>query len=272
MLQIKRPMVMGILNVTPDSFIDGGRYLTLAPAVSQARLMIEQGADIIDVGGESTRPGATPVSVDEELARVIPVIEAIRAESDVPISIDTSSPEVMQAAAQAGADMINDVRALQRDGALTMAAGLGLPVCLMHMQGRPENMQQNPTYDNVVTDISEFFVERIRQCLAAGMPLSGIVLDPGFGFGKTIAHNLQLVNRLAEFSHLGCPLLVGLSRKSTIGKILGSVTTERLQGSVAAAVLAFINGASIVRVHDVEPTVQALRVVNAIQREQILSV
>jgi dihydropteroate synthase len=269
MLQIKRPMVMGILNVTPDSFIDGGRYLALAPALSQARLMIQQGADIIDIGGESTRPGAAQISFDEELARVIPVIEAIRAESCVPISIDTSSPEVMSAAAQAGVDMINDVRALQREGALAMAAKLGLPVCLMHMQGRPENMQEDPSYVNLMEDISDFFAARIRQCLAAGIPLSRIVLDPGFGFGKTVEHNLQLVNRLAEFSHLGCPLLVGLSRKSTIGKILGSVTTDRLQGSVAAAVLAFINGASILRVHDVEPTVLALRVVSAIQHEQI---
>ncbi|MFT4632882.1 MAG: dihydropteroate synthase [Candidatus Azotimanducaceae bacterium] len=269
MLQIKRPMVMGILNVTPDSFIDGGRYLGLAPALSQARLMIEQGADIIDVGGESTRPGASSVSVDEELSRVIPVIEALRAESYVPISIDTSSPDVMRAAAHAGVDMINDVRALQRDGALAMAASLGLPVCLMHMQGDPENMQQNPAYDNLVTDISAFFSERITQCFASGIPLSRIMLDPGFGFGKTVEHNLQLVNRLAEFSHLGCPLLVGLSRKSTIGKILGSVTIDRLQGSVAAAVMAFINGASVLRVHDVEPTVQALRVVRAIQGEKI---
>jgi dihydropteroate synthase len=270
MLHIKRPMVMGILNVTPDSFNDGGRYMALASALAQARAMIEQGADIIDIGGESTRPGAALVTVDEELARVIPVIEALRAESCVPISIDTSNPAVMDAAAQAGADMINDVRALQRDGALAMAAALGLPVCLMHMQGSPENMQQNPAYDNLVEDISDFFSARIRQCLAAGIPLSCIMLDPGFGFGKTVEHNLQLVNRLGEFAHLGCPLLVGLSRKSTIGKILGSATTDRLHGSVAAATLAFINGASILRVHDVEPTVLALRVVYAIQREQTL--
>jgi dihydropteroate synthase len=272
MLQVKRPMVMGILNITPDSFNDGGRYLALAPALSQARLMIAQGADIIDVGGESTRPGAARVPVDEELARVIPVIEAIRAESAVPISIDTSSPEVMHAAVQAGVDMINDVRALQRDGALAMVAELGLPVCLMHMQGRPENMQEDPAYDDLVGDISDFFSARMSQCVAAGIPLSRIILDPGFGFGKAVEHNLQLVNRLAEFKHLGCPLLVGLSRKSTIGKILGSVTTDRLQGSVAAAVLAFINGASILRVHDVGPTVMALRVAHAIQREKIVAV
>jgi len=272
MLQIKRPMVMGILNVTPDSFADGGRYLTLEPALAHARLMIEQGADIIDIGGESTRPGAMTVSVEEELTRVIPVIAAIRAESRVPISVDTSTPEVMSAAAHAGADMINDVRALQREGALAMAAALGLPVCLMHMQGSPDNMQQNPVYGNVIQEISDFFVERIAQCQAAGIPLSRIVLDPGFGFGKTVEHNMQLVNRLGEFKSLGCPLLVGLSRKSTIGKMLGSATADRLQGSVAAATLAFINGASVLRVHDVEATVMALQVVDAIQREQIQSV
>lgn len=266
-MQIKRPMVMGILNVTPDSFSDGGLYLKPAQALAQARRMQDEGAAIIDIGGESTRPGAALVTVDEELQRVMPVIEALRAESDIPLSIDTSTPQVMTAAAAAGVSLINDVRALQREGALAAAAATNLPVCLMHMQGEPQTMQQDPHYRDLITDISEFFRARLAASEQAGIPRSRILLDPGFGFGKTPAQNLQLVNRLAAFMPLGCPLLVGVSRKSTIGKILGDASADRRLGSVAAALLAFMNGASVLRVHDVAATVEALRVVETIQRE-----
>jgi dihydropteroate synthase len=269
MLQIKRPMVMGILNVTPDSFSDGGRYLTPGLALQQARAMICAGADIIDIGGESTRPGAATVSVAEELQRVIPVIEAIRAESAVAISVDTSSPAVMIAAARAGADLINDVRALRREGALVAAAASGLPVCLMHMQGDPLTMQLNPVYADLIGDISRFFVACMYACEAAGISRDRLVLDPGFGFGKTLEHNLRLVNRLQEFLPLGQPLLVGLSRKSTIGQIVGDPAADRVAASVAAATLAFVNGASILRVHDVAPTVAALRVFTTVQAERL---
>ena len=267
MQPIKRPMVMGILNVTPDSFADGGKYLVPAQAAEHARQMILDGADIIDVGGESTRPGAAVISVEEELHRVIPVIKAIRAESTIPISIDTSTPEVMRQAALMGVDLINDVRALSRPGALAAAAATGLPVCLTHMQGDPQTMQLEPTYTNLLVEICGFFEARILACEAAGIPRAKIILDPGFGFGKTAAHNLQLINRLEEFMMFGCPLLVGLSRKSTIGEVLGDPAVDRLQGSIAGALLAYMNGASLLRVHDVAETVQALRVVKAIQSE-----
>ena len=267
MQPIKRPMVMGILNVTPDSFIDGGKYLVPAQATEHARQMMLDGADIIDVGGESTRPGAAVISVEEELRRVIPVIKAIRAESSIPISIDTSTPEVMRQAALMGVDLINDVRALGRPGALAAAAATGLPVCLTHMQGDPQTMQLEPTYANLLVEICGFFEARILACEAAGIPKAKIILDPGFGFGKTVEHNLQLINRLEEFMMFGCPLLVGLSRKSTIGVVLGDPTVDRLQGSIAGALLAYMNGASLLRVHDVAETVQALRVVKAIQHE-----
>ncbi|MDB9868309.1 dihydropteroate synthase [Pseudomonadales bacterium] len=267
MQPIKRPMVMGILNVTPDSFADGGKYLVPAQAAEHARQMILDGADIIDVGGESTRPGAAVISVEEELHRVIPVIQAIRAESTIPISIDTSTPEVMRQAALMGVDLINDVRALSRPGALAAAAATGLPVCLTHMQGDPQTMQLEPTYTNLLVEICGFFEARILACEAAGIPRAKIILDPGFGFGKTAAHNLQLINRLEEFMMFGCPLLVGLSRKSTIGEVLGDPAVDRLQGSIAGALLAYMNGASLLRVHDVAETVQALRVVKAIQSE-----
>ena len=267
MQPIKRPMVMGILNVTPDSFADGGKYLVPAQAAEHARQMILDGADIIDVGGESTRPGAAVISVEEELHRVIPVIQAIRAESTIPISIDTSTPEVMRQAALMGVDLINDVRALSRPGALAAAAATGLPVCLTHMQGDPQTMQLEPTYTNLLVEICGFFEARILACEAAGIPRAKIILDPGFGFGKTAAHNLQLINRLEEFMMFGCPLLVGLSRKSTIGEVLGDPAVDRLQGSIAGALLAYMNGASLLRVHDVTETVQALRVVKAIQSE-----
>lgn len=268
MLQITRPMVMGILNVTPDSFADGGRYLALDSAMSRVRQMLAEGVDIIDIGGESTRPGAAPVTVDEELGRVVPVIEAIRKESAIPISVDTSNPAVITAAANAGADMINDVRALQREGALAAAAVTGLPVCLMHMQGEPGTMQDKPTYDDLVGEICAFFEARMQACESAGITRSRLLLDPGFGFGKTVIHNLQLINRLAEFRALGRPVLVGASRKSTIGVLLGDADAERLHGSVAIATAAFLRGASVLRVHDVAPTVQALRVVAAIETEQ----
>lgn len=267
MQPIKRPMVMGILNVTPDSFVDGGMYLASAQALEHARQMIRDGVDIIDIGGESTRPGAAVVSVDDELRRIIPVIEALRAESSIPISIDTSTPEVMRQAAMIGVDMINDVRALRRPGALAAAAATGLPVCLMHMQGDPQTMQLAPTYSNLLVEICGFFEARILACEAAGIPRAKIILDPGFGFGKTMEHNLQLINRLDEFMMFDCPILVGLSRKSTIGQVLGDLTVDRLQGSVAGALMAYMKGASLLRVHDVAETVQALRIVKAIQGE-----
>lgn len=269
MLKITRPMVMGILNVTPDSFADGGRYLAPDHALERARQMIDEGVDIIDVGGESTRPGAAPVRVDEELARVVPVIEAIKAQCRVAVSVDTSTPEVMTAAAAAGADLINDVRALQREGALAAAAASGLPVCLMHMQGEPRTMQDKPAYDDIVGEIIAFFAARLQACDAAGIGRDKVLLDPGFGFGKTAVHNLQLINRLQGFVALGQPVLVGASRKSTIGLLLGDAEADRLQGSVAMAIAAFMRGASVLRVHDVAATVQALRVVAAVETEQV---
>lgn len=256
------PRVMGVLNVTPDSFSDGGEYHTIAAARAKAERMVLEGADIIDVGGESTRPGAETVPLDEELARVIPVIESLARELPVPISIDTCKPEVMRAAADSGVGMINDVRALSAPGALEMAASLRLPVCLMHMLGDPRTMQREPVYRDVVSEVREYLGERIAACLGAGIEKAQIVVDPGFGFGKLLSHNIQLLRRLDEFSGLGVPVLVGLSRKSMIGALLGGVPVgERLHGSVAAAVVAAMKGASIIRVHDVGPTVEALSVV-----------
>lgn len=269
MLALRYPAVMGILNVTPDSFSDGGRFNTVAAALAHSRAMIEAGADIIDVGGESTRPGALAVSLSEELERVVPVIERIRSVSDIPVSVDTSTPEVMRAAASAGASMINDVRALRRQGAVQAAAATGLPVCLMHMQGEPGTMQRAPRYHDLIGEIIAFFQERLDQCEKAGITPENVILDPGVGFGKTPAHNLQIINRLSEFRALGRPLLVGLSRKSTIAKMIGDTTRDRTFGSVAGAVMAVARGASIVRVHDVGPTVDALKVTAAIMRESI---
>ncbi len=265
MLAMPFPAVMGILNVTPDSFSDGGRYLQHDRAIEHARQMIVEGADIIDIGGESTRPGAEPVSLGEELDRTIPVIEALRRESDIPISIDTSSGGVMLEAAAAGANLINDVRALHREGALEAAASTGLPVCLMHMQGEPGNMQDDPRYDDLVGEVLIFFQERMEQCERAGISTERLLLDPGFGFGKTPAQNLELIHRLPEFAAVGRPVLVGLSRKSTIGMIVTG--EDRLYGSVAGAVVAVQQGAAIVRVHDVRPTVDALRVLRAIEQQ-----
>lgn len=267
--RIERPLVMGIVNVTPDSFFDGGRYDSADKAVERALTMVDEGADIVDIGGESTRPGAEPIGSDEELSRVIPVIETLRRASDVAISVDTSTAQVMEQAVQAGANLINDVRALQRQGALDAAAGSGLPVCLMHMKGDPSTMQENPRYDDLIAEIIQFFQGRIEACGQAGIDRDRLILDPGFGFGKTPDHNLQLLNRLERFRELELPLLVGLSRKSTIGKILDARGDERLFGSVAGAVIAVKNGASIIRTHDVKPTREALKVTWAIMNEKL---
>lgn len=264
-LDLSVPRVMGILNVTPDSFSDGGRFVALDDALRQAERMVEDGADLLDVGGESTRPGAAAVGLDEELARVIPVIERLRAGFDVPLSIDTSKPEVMRAAVAAGAAMVNDVSALGAPGALQTAAALGVPTCLMHMQGEPRTMQTAPQYGDVVADIIEYLARRIAACEAAGLPRERLLVDPGFGFGKTLAHNLTLLRRLGEFAQLGTPLLVGISRKSMLGAVTGRPVAERLPASLAAAVLAVERGARIVRVHDVGPTVDAIRLWCAVQ-------
>ncbi len=263
-LDLSYPRVMGILNVTPDSFSDGGQFLGREAAIGQALRMVEEGAAIIDVGGESTRPGAGAVSVEEELARVIPVIEALVGEIPVPVSVDTSKPEVMRAAATAGAGMINDVSALRREGALSAAAATGLPVCLMHMQGEPRTMQANPAYDDVVAEVGDFLTERMAACESAGIPRERIVLDPGFGFGKSLDHNLSLLKHLERLRELRAPLLVGMSRKSMIGAVLDKPVKQRLHGSVALATLAAWLGASIVRVHDVSATVDALAMVKAV--------
>jgi len=250
---------MGVLNVTPDSFSDGGFFMDAEKAVDHARRMVEEGADIIDVGGESTRPGARPVSAADEIARVVPVIEAIHRAVNVPISIDTSKPEVMQAAVTAGAGLINDVRALREPGAVEAAARLAVPVCLMHMQGEPRTMQADPRYDDVVHDVGEFLEARIDAAAKAGISRDYLLADPGFGFGKTADHNLELLRRLPELRRLGVPLVAGLSRKSMIGKLLGLPVGERVHASVALALIAVQNGARLVRVHDVRPTRDAIR-------------
>jgi dihydropteroate synthase len=264
-LSLSEPLVMGILNVTPDSFSDGGAFSTLELACRQADAMVAQGAKIIDVGGESTRPGADEVSLQDELARVIPAIEYIVNRHQVWISIDTSKPEVMQAAVAAGAHMINDVRALQAPGALAMAAKLQVPVCLMHMQGEPRSMQASPHYEDVVADILAFFERRIAACIKAGLARELLLFDPGFGFGKTLEHNYRLLAGLQTFETLKLPLLIGLSRKSMIGNLLGRPTDERLAGSLAGAVLAAERGAHILRVHDVAETVDAVKVLQAMR-------
>ncbi|MFZ5756854.1 MAG: dihydropteroate synthase [Pseudomonadota bacterium] len=265
-LDLSVPRVMGILNVTPDSFSDGGRYTGLDAALAQAARMVADGAALVDVGGESTRPGAAPVGEQEELDRVLPVIERIVRELDVCVSVDTSTPAVMRAAASAGAHLLNDVRALRRDGALTAAAASGLPVCLMHMQGEPGSMQQAPSYGDVVREVSDFLAARVRECLAAGMTRNRLLIDPGFGFGKTLADNLALMRELESFVATGFPVLVGVSRKSMIGQLLGGrPVEERLHGSVAAAVVAAMKGAALLRVHDVAATADALRVMAAIR-------
>lgn len=262
-LDLTFPQVMGILNVTPDSFSDGGRHNTLDLALRHAEAMINAGATILDIGGESTRPGAAEVSNDEELARVVPVVEAIARRFDVWISVDTSKATVISEAANAGMHLINDIRSLQEPGALQAAADTGLPVCLMHMQGQPKTMQHSPQYGDVVAEVGEYFVEQITRCVNAGIDKNKLVLDPGFGFGKNLNHNYQLLGRLAEFHHFGLPLLVGMSRKSMVGQLLHVSPEQRVTGSVACAVIAAMQGAHIVRVHDVKETVEAMRVVEA---------
>lgn len=256
---------MGILNITPDSFSDGGVFLSPVKAVAHARHMVAAGADVIDVGGESTRPGACAVSVQEELDRVLPVIEALRSVLDVPVSIDTSKPEVMRAAVQAGAGLINDVMALRAPGAMEAAVELGVPVCLMHMRGEPRSMQDAPHYADVVGEVREFLAARIQACVAAGMAVQRIIVDPGFGFGKTLAHNCALLRQLATLRTLGVPVLVGLSRKSMIGQALGLPLAQRLYASLALAAVAVQNGARIIRTHDVEASRDVVRMVEAVQ-------
>jgi dihydropteroate synthase len=264
-LDLSRPCVMGILNVTPDSFSDGGAFFSADAALEQARQMVREGAAMIDVGGESTRPGAESVSAAEETARVVPIIRTLAAELPVPISVDTSKPEVMRAAVAAGAGLINDVMALQDPGALEAARETAVPVCLMHMRGEPRTMQRNPVYGDVVAEVLGFLLRRVEACIDAGIPRSRLLIDPGFGFGKTLEHNLQLLRELERFLEPGLPLLVGISRKSMIGTLLDQPVDQRLYGSLAAAVLAVQAGAAIVRVHDVGPTVDALKIVEAVR-------
>lgn len=260
-LTLDRARVVGILNVTPDSFSDGGQYDGIEAAVAHGLKMVEEGADMLDVGGESTRPGADDVPVEEELRRVLPVIEQLAAQTGVPIAIDTSKPEVMRAAVAAGAGMINDVFALRRDGAMEAAADLGVPVCLMHMQGEPRDMQSAPHYDDVVGEVHRFLTDRLFACELAGMDRRKLLVDPGFGFGKTLEHNLGLLSALERFSNLGSGVYAGLSRKGMIGTLTGrSNPSERAAGSVAAALIAVQRGARMVRVHDVAATVDALAV------------
>jgi len=266
-LDLTVPRIMGILNLTPDSFSDGGLFLNKKKALNHVEQMITDGAEIIDVGGESTRPGASDVSVDEECQRVIPVIQAIREISDIPISIDTSKTEVMWQAIEAGASMINDVNALRVTGAVELVAKLDVPVCLMHMQGKPRTMQHTPSYKDVVQEVKDFLKQRIDACLKAGISRENIIIDPGFGFGKTLEHNLTLFKHLTEFEELGVPLLVGVSRKSMIGSVLDNAPAdERLYGSVALATLAAWMNANILRVHDVKATADALKLCQAVKK------
>lgn len=259
-LSLDRPHVMGILNVTPDSFSDGGNFNQIERAMAHARQMVSDGATLIDIGGESTRPGAPDVSEQEELDRVIPVIKRIAAELEVMISLDTSKAGVMREGCQAGAHLINDVRALQDEGALQAAAEARVPVCLMHMQGQPRTMQVEPHYDDLLGEVRGFFDERITACMAAGIAREQLLLDPGYGFGKTLAHNYQLLAAQKELLDYGLPLLVGMSRKSMIGSLLGRTVDERLAGSLACALIGMQQGARIIRVHDVRETMDALRI------------
>jgi dihydropteroate synthase len=270
-LTLDRPLVMGVLNITPDSFADGGVFLDLRDATDRVRQMLDEGADIVDIGGESTRPGAVPTPEAYELDRVIPLLENIRLSCDargVPISVDTRKPVVMRAAIAAGASMINDINALRAPGAIEALSEGSEAVCLMHMQGEPSTMQHSVSYDDVVADVAAFLAERAAACVAAGIDRHRIVLDPGFGFGKTVEHNLTLLRRLSEIAALGYPLLAGLSRKSTIGVLTGRNVDDRMAGSVAAALAAVARGAGIVRVHDVRETADALKVWSAVQGER----
>lgn len=264
-LDLSHPKVMGILNVTPDSFSDGGRFSRRDAALRHAESMVNAGAAIIDIGGESTRPGAPTVSAHEEIERVAPIVEAIGAELDIIVSVDTSTPEVMREVARLGAGLINDVRSLRREGALEAAAESGLPVCLMHMRGEPGTMQNDPRYQDLMGEVKEFLGERMRACAAAGISSEKIVLDPGFGFAKTLKHNLSLFRYMEGLHSFGRPLLVGVSRKSMIGQTLGREVGERLYGSLALAALAVVKGAHIVRVHDVAETVDVVRMIDAVQ-------
>jgi len=263
-LSFPEPIVMGILNVTPDSFSDGGHFDNLNIALRQAATMADEGAAIIDIGGESTRPGSKSVSVQEEQDRIIPVIEAVKSVTDAPISVDTSKAEVMRAAVAAGAAMINDVCALRAEGALEAAADLNVPVCLMHMLGEPRTMQQNPQYDDVVADVATFLDERITACVEAGISEDLVVVDPGFGFGKTHRHNVELLANLRQLRVRNRPVLVGVSRKSTLGELTQREVHQRMPASVAAAVVAVMNGADIIRAHDVQASVDALNVARAV--------
>lgn len=264
-LSLASPVVMGILNVTPDSFSDGGKFSSFELACQHADEMVAQGALIIDIGGESTRPGAADVSVEDELARVIPLVEYVAKHHDVWISVDTSKPDVMRQAVNAGAHLINDVRALLEPGALETAAQLNVPICLMHMQGAPRTMQSAPEYHDVVADVFKFLNERIQACLEAGIPRERLLIDPGFGFGKTLEHNYELLAKLERFAQFELPILIGLSRKSMIGNLLARPTSERLAGSLAGAMIAAQKGAHIIRVHDVPETVDMLKVLQATQ-------
>ncbi|EKO3628397.1 dihydropteroate synthase [Vibrio metschnikovii] len=268
-LQLDQPQVMGILNTTPDSFSDGGQYTTVQRALLRAKQMIDAGVSIIDIGGESTRPGAPEVSLAEELGRVLPVIQAIRHHyPEIWISIDTSKAEVMRQAVQAGADLINDVRALQEPGALQTAADAQVPVCIMHMKGQPRTMQIAPEYDDILKEVDEFLVGRIAACEKAGILRQNIILDPGFGFGKSLEHNYHLLANLEVFHHFGLPLLAGMSRKSMLFKPLGKKPAQCMVASVTSATLAALKGAQILRVHDVEQTVEALTIIQMMQRHK----
>lgn len=261
----EKPLIMGVLNVTSDSFFDGGKFLSMDRACEHAFSLITQGVDIIDIGGESTKPGATQVPLDIELSRIIPVIEKIRLHSDICISIDTYKPDAMEAAINAGANIINDIYALRKEGSLAMAAKLAVPVCLMHMQGKPDNMQQNPRYpDGLMVELKRFFAERIDACAGAGINVNKLILDPGFGFGKLAQDNLHLTNNLTELKCFNLPVLLGVSRKSTIGEVLGKEVNERLIGSISIAVYAALKGVGILRTHDVNETNQALQMIAAI--------
>lgn len=264
-LNLDTAKVMGILNVTPDSFSDGGRFTSIENALHHAQKMIAAGVDIIDIGGESTRPGAPEVSLAEELNRTIPVIKAIREQHDVWISIDTSKAEVMRQAIEAGADIINDVRALREPEALETAAHYGAPVCLMHMQGEPRTMQAQPNYSHLIEEVADFLNERVEACEKVGIPRSQLILDPGFGFGKTMQHNYQLLKQLDSFHQFGLPILAGMSRKSMIFKLLDKKPSDCLAGSLACATIAALKGAQVLRVHDVEATIDALKVVQCLQ-------
>lgn len=265
-LDLSSPVVMGVLNITPDSFSDGGRHIGIAAVLAAAHRMLDEGAAIIDIGGESTRPGADPVSVTEECDRVLPLIERLCAERDCIVSIDTMKPAVMQAACRAGAAIINDVNALQAPGAIEVAAAEQAAVCLMHMQGEPRTMQLAPTYRSVIDEVSTFLESRVAACVVQGIPAARLLIDPGFGFGKTLAHNLELLAHLSRFQSLSLPILVGMSRKGMLGQITGRAVAERMAAGLAAATLAVCNGASLVRTHDVAGTVDALKMADAVRR------